>query len=110
MGKNIKKNIKNINKIMDWNGLLKYSLSVSDGTKKSDFKPMSEEDKKWLSDAMEEYTFNEIKRCHELFTELNVPEKETKEDEEYRLSLFEELQDILDGFDRAKNLNNIQGY
>jgi len=56
--------------MVDWNGLLKYTLTMKDGTKNSDFKEMDKETQKWLEEAMEDYTFNEIKRCHEIFVEL----------------------------------------
>ena len=46
--------------MVDWNGLLKWSLTHSDGTKKSDFKEMNAETKKWLQDAMESYSLNEV--------------------------------------------------
>ena len=47
----------------DWKGLLNWSLNYHDGTKPSEFKPMSEEDKKVLIfcqmthmiDILEEY-------------------------------------------------------
>lgn len=38
--------------MLDWEGLLKFSLKYSDGTKKTDFKEMSEEDKKFLEGAL----------------------------------------------------------
>ena len=34
--------------MIDWEGLLKFTLKYTDGTKSSDFKEMSEGDKKWL--------------------------------------------------------------
>jgi hypothetical protein len=34
--------------MIDWEGLFKFTMKYQDGTKKSDFKEMSEEDKKWL--------------------------------------------------------------
>lgn len=68
---------------------------------------MDEKTRNWLTEAFEEYTFNEIKRAHEIFTELSEPELNTEEDGNNRLALFEELQDLVDGIDNAKNLNNI---
>ena len=34
--------------MIDWEGLLKFTLKHTDGTKDTNFKEMSEEDKKWL--------------------------------------------------------------
>jgi hypothetical protein len=41
---------------MDWPGLLKFSLTHTDGTKKSQFEEMTEETKKWLEEALEHYS------------------------------------------------------
>lgn len=49
-----------------WLGLLKWSLSYSDGTTDSTAKPMSEEDKKWLSTAMSELVKDEPARMNEI--------------------------------------------
>ena len=38
--------------MVDWNGLFKWSISHQDGTKPSEFKAMSEEDRKWLEAAL----------------------------------------------------------
>ena len=48
--------------MIDWEGLLKFSLKYTDNTKESEFKEMSEEDKKWLEKVMEEYCSSEVKR------------------------------------------------
>ena len=56
--------------MVDWNGLFKWSMSYQDGTKQSDFKPMSEEDRKWLEAAMKQYTFNDADRLKEVSAEL----------------------------------------
>lgn len=52
---------------------------------------MDEKTKKWLEEAMEDYTFNEIKRMKQIIEILEKEEKNTKEDEETRLGLLEEL-------------------
>lgn len=41
--------------MIDWEGLLKFSLKYTDGTKKSEFKEMDSNDKKWLEEAMQHY-------------------------------------------------------
>lgn len=54
--------------MIDWEGLLKFSLKYSDGTAKSNFKEMSEEDKKFLEGAMGEYCNSEIKRITKILS------------------------------------------
>jgi hypothetical protein len=41
--------------MVDWQGLLKFSLKYSDGTTKSEFKEMTEDNKKWLEEAMSHF-------------------------------------------------------
>ena len=41
-----------LKQMVDWNGLFKWSMEHQDGTKPSDFKAMSEEDRKWLEAAL----------------------------------------------------------
>ena len=38
--------------MVDWNGLFKWSMQHQDGTRPSEFKAMSTEDRKWLEEAM----------------------------------------------------------
>lgn len=45
---------------MDWQGLLKWSIAQSDGTSSKDIKPMDDETKKWLREAFEHYSFDEV--------------------------------------------------
>ncbi len=51
--------------MVDWNGLFKWTLSYQDGTQKSDFKEMSAEDRKWLEEALKQYTFNDVDKLKE---------------------------------------------
>lgn len=41
--------------MLDWEGLLKFSLKYSDGTQKSAFKEMSPQDRIFLEEALNEY-------------------------------------------------------
>jgi len=58
--------------MVDWNGLYKWSMEHQDGTKPSEFKMMSEEDRKWLEEAMKAHTFNDIDRLGELVEQLKA--------------------------------------
>jgi hypothetical protein len=50
--------------------LLKLSLKYTDGTKKSEFKEMSLEDKRWLEEAMQQYTNSEVNRIKHILGRL----------------------------------------
>lgn len=52
--------------MVDWNGLYKWSMQYQDGTQASNAKPMSEEDRLWLEEAMKQYTFNDADRLKEV--------------------------------------------
>ena len=54
----------------DWNGLLAWSTKYHDGTKPSEFQAMSDEDKKWLENAMKEYTFNDTDKLKTICEEM----------------------------------------
>ena len=56
--------------MIDWEGLLKFSLKYTDNTKMSEFKEMPEEDKKWLEKVMEEYSSSEVKRIINILEEI----------------------------------------
>ena len=96
---------------MDWPGLLKWSMMNTESgksTTESDFKPMSEEDTKWLSDALENYQFNEMKEVMKNLDKLKLPEEGTAEDEEERSLVIEDLIILVDGLEnnRSKKLTS----
>jgi hypothetical protein len=45
--------------MVDWQGLFNWSMKYHDGTEASNFREMSEEDRKFLEEAIKSYTFNE---------------------------------------------------
>lgn len=59
---------------------------------------------------MEEYTYSETKRMKEISEELKKEEKGNKEDEEQRLDLLEELYDIVEGIENARDFDIIGGF
>ena len=69
----------------DWPGLLKWSIEYQDGTIDKNLPEMDPETRKWLKAAIENVTFNEVKRMGEILNELNKKDLKTKEDEEIRL-------------------------
>jgi hypothetical protein len=58
--------------MIDWEGLLKFSLKYTDGTKKSEFKEMTHENKKWLEEAMQQYTNSEVNRIKHILAKLEA--------------------------------------
>lgn len=93
--------------MIDWEGLLKFSLKYQDGTKQSDFKQMTEADKKWLEDAIEHYSNSEIKRIKALLEALETF-KDTPH--EHVLGQLEELQELLDSLDKGSTLYKLGGH
>lgn len=90
---------------MDWPGLLKWSVSHSDGTKPTkDIKMMTDNDKKWLQEAMAEYTFDEIgemERLLKIMTELDPENSDNYV--EIMLENLDGLQDLTFSLDMSKN-------
>lgn len=122
-----------------WNAILKWSLAQHDGTTDpKDIKPMSEEDKKFLSDAMASMVVDEIGEMKKIIATLKLPEaveqlrimydqaelkhlevEETKDDitdeqlqkmvVQKKEEALEDLEDYIVGIDRAQDLHRIEG-
>jgi len=101
--------------MVDWNGLYKWSMEHHDGTRPSNFKPMSPEDRKWLEEAMKAYSLNDTDRLTELVNQLktwsnpNNPDSAAENatvrpSEEEIVALLEELTDLAELHPR-NNLN-----
>lgn len=60
---------------MNWTPLLQWSLAHHDGTRPADIKPMSEEEKAWLSKAMDSLVVDEVKRMKIISEVLQWPEE-----------------------------------
>eukprot|EP00980_Cylindrotheca_fusiformis_P015432 scaffold4343_cov144-Cylindrotheca_fusiformis.AAC.10 len=105
-----------------WLGLLKWSLSYSDGTHESDLSPMSKEDREFLEKVMSEGIIDENKRMKFIL------EESTKAMEFYRSKslhgeeageppisdddleeLLQELRDIVEQIDFARAFCSLQG-
>lgn len=87
-----------------------FSNLTLDGTTDKKIGPMDAERRKWLTEAMEAFTFDEVKRMKEVVLELAKPEEKTKEDCEKRVSLLEELEDLVEGLSNAIDLHKIGGF
>eukprot|EP00330_Aristerostoma_sp_ATCC50986_P006212 CAMPEP_0114586818 /NCGR_PEP_ID=MMETSP0125-20121206/9939_1 /TAXON_ID=485358 ORGANISM="Aristerostoma sp., Strain ATCC 50986" /NCGR_SAMPLE_ID=MMETSP0125 /ASSEMBLY_ACC=CAM_ASM_000245 /LENGTH=67 /DNA_ID=CAMNT_0001782431 /DNA_START=202 /DNA_END=405 /DNA_ORIENTATION=+ len=67
--------------MVDWPGLLKWTLAHQDGTKETNpnITPLDENTKKWLTEALEEYQFSEVKRMKEIMDEVTKLSKDDNE-------------------------------
>lgn len=89
---------------MDWKGLLNWSLKYQDGTKPSNLKPMSKEDREFIEKAFEEVVLNEMKEIWKVLDKLKEPEADSKEEIQKRLDLIEYLGVLIDGPENARNI------
>ena len=89
------RNKSKITKMVDWKGLFEWSLQYNDGTKPSEFKEMSKEDREFLEGALKEYTFNDTDRMKELCKELKERKNEIQPEEmSVKLDEVQELCEI----------------
>uniref|UniRef100_A0A2P2JFZ3 TOG domain-containing protein n=1 Tax=Rhizophora mucronata TaxID=61149 RepID=A0A2P2JFZ3_RHIMU len=94
----------------DWEGLLKWSLSHSDGTQPT--RNLSEEDRKWFMEAMQAHSVDVIRRMKEITLIMQAPEQVleaqgvTPADVE---DMLEELQEHVESIDMANDLHSIGG-
>ena len=93
--------------MIDWQGLLKFTLKHTDGTKQSEFKEMSEADKKWLEEAMKHYSNSEITRIQQILQQLQQYQTLAEQD---MVSALEQLQQLLDSLDKGSTLYKMGGH
>ncbi|GAB2295763.1 hypothetical protein Dimus_029918 [Dionaea muscipula] len=94
----------------NWEGLLKWSLSHADGTQPQ--RHLSEEDRKWFTEAMQAQSVDVIKRMKEITQVMQTPEQVleaqgvTPADIE---DMLDELQEHVESIDMANDLHSIGG-
>ncbi|XP_057470719.1 uncharacterized protein LOC130759590 [Actinidia eriantha] len=94
----------------DWDGLLKWSLAHSDGTRPP--RNLSEEDKKWFMEALQAQTVDVIKRMKEITLVMQTPEQVLEEQGVTASDLedmLDELQEHVEAIDMANDLNSMGG-
>ncbi|KAL8517540.1 hypothetical protein ACS0TY_015698 [Phlomoides rotata] len=94
----------------NWDGLLKWSLSHSDGTNSS--RNLSEEDRKWFMEAMQAQTVDVIQRMKEITLVMKTPEEvlESQGVSPQDLEdMLDELQEHVESIDMANDLHSIGG-
>eukprot|EP00299_Pterocystis_sp_00344_P005936 c17687_g1_i1.p1 GENE.c17687_g1_i1~~c17687_g1_i1.p1 ORF type:complete len:435 (+),score=135.75 c17687_g1_i1:95-1399(+) len=96
-----------------WLGLLQWSLRYQDGTRSSDFQPMSEEDKAWISRFFKDQVVDEPARMNELVTLLedknHTLTAESDVDDQVT-DAIEELIDLTSAIDNSLNLHKIRKF
>ncbi|URE21516.1 hypothetical protein MUK42_25398 [Musa troglodytarum] len=95
---------------LKWDGLLKWSLSHADGTRPA--RILSEEDRKWLVEAMQAPTSDVGKRMKEItlvmrITE-DVPELQGIESADI-VEMLDELGEHVESIDMTNDLHSISG-
>ncbi|XP_051113811.1 uncharacterized protein LOC127239617 [Andrographis paniculata] len=94
----------------NWDGLLKWSLSHSDGTNSS--RNLSEEDRRWFVEAMQANSVDVIQRMKEITLVMQTPvqvlesQGVTPQDIE---GMLDELQEHVESIDMANDLYSIGG-
>ena len=104
-----------------WLGLMRWSMNYSDGTRPTDLKPMSKEDKEWLEQVMRECVIDEVERMKqicdllrggdpkEIFkdAESEVVDRISKlitpdDHQQFKQDMLEYLHDLVENLDNAK--------
>ncbi|PON33602.1 Beta-catenin [Parasponia andersonii] len=94
----------------NWDGLLKWSIAHSDGTRPT--RNLSEEDRRWFMEAMQAQSVDVIKRMKEITLVMQTPEQVleaqgvTAADLE---DMLDELQEHVESIDMANDLHSIGG-
>ncbi|KAI4356493.1 hypothetical protein L6164_000515 [Bauhinia variegata] len=94
----------------NWEGLLKWSLAHSDGTRPTG--NLSEEDRRWFMEAMQAQTVDVIKRMKDITLVMQTPEKVLKEQGVTPADIedmLDELQEHVESIDMANDLHSIGG-
>ncbi|XP_074271313.1 hsp70 nucleotide exchange factor fes1 [Silene latifolia] len=94
----------------NWEGLLKWSLSHTDGTLPQ--RQLSEEDRRWFMEAMQSQTIDVVKRMKEISLVMQTPE-EVLESQGVTPTeiedMLDELQEHVESIDMANDLYSIGG-
>ena len=96
----------------NWNAILKWSMAQQgDGTSSAPAREISEEDRRWLLEAMESGFIDEIKRMKDIIACISAGIEATHDAEEIdaRVELMEELTDRVSGVDNGGDLHTLGG-
>ncbi|TKY63344.1 Hsp70-binding protein 1 [Spatholobus suberectus] len=94
----------------NWDGLLKWSIAHSDGTRPT--RNLSEEDRRWFMEAMQAQTIDVVKRMKEITLVMQTPEQVLKDQGVTPADIedmLDELQEHVESIDMANDLHSIGG-
>lgn len=94
--------------MVDWPGLMKWSTQYHDGTKPSEFKMMSDEDKAFLTKAMEE-ACAQIEDPNKMMAEAIAQIKAIDRSDESIITSLEVIDYCCDDPDVARNVEKLDG-
>jgi hypothetical protein len=94
--------------MVDWPGLLQWSTKYHDGTKPSEFKQMSDEDKAFLMGAMEE-AFGKVEDPNKVMAEAIQQIKSPERSDESITVALEVMDRSCDDPDCARNIEKLDG-
>jgi len=97
-----------------WLGLLKWSLTHTDGTQPSEVSEMSIEKREWLQRVMEELTYDEVERIKGVVESLKAVVDSSEPVNEDKLGemegMLEDLVDTVENIDNAKSFALVGGF
>ena len=94
---------------MNWTGLLNWSLQYTDGTRPSEFKPMDEETKQWLKEALDSMIVDDtavLKNGCKILSEQEIGSEEERVNKENAADL---VLSVIENLDMGLNLVKING-
>ncbi|GAV76560.1 hypothetical protein CFOL_v3_20033 [Cephalotus follicularis] len=94
----------------NWDGLLKWSLANSDGTRPA--RNLSEDDRKWFMEAMQSQSVDVIKRMKEITLVMQTPDHVLESQGVTPVDIedmLDELQEHVESIDMANDLHSIGG-
>ncbi|KAL7169876.1 hypothetical protein ACSBR2_034841 [Camellia fascicularis] len=94
----------------NWDGLLKWSLSHSDGTRPP--RNLSEEDRRWFMEAMQAHTVDVTKRMKDITLVMQTPKQVLEAQGVTAVDiedLLDELHEHVESIDMANDLHSIGG-
>jgi len=88
--------------MVDWQGLLNWSTKHHDGTAptRPDFQQMSDTDKKWLEEALKQYTYDDVDRLKQLCDILKEDLESDFKKEKNIVDILDELQEVIELHER----------
>ncbi|XP_027335811.1 uncharacterized protein LOC113849822 [Abrus precatorius] len=94
----------------NWDGLLKWSIAHSDGTRPN--RNLSEEDRRWFMETMQAQTIDVVKRMKDITLVMQTPEQVLRDQGVTPADIedmLDELQEHVESIDMANDLHSIGG-